>query len=173
MAEALDPPLPPRLDRMARLVLTEACERRLRLATAESCTGGMLASLLTDITGCAHAFERGFVTYTDEAKQEMLGVPGTVLESDGAVSEAAARAMAEGALARSHADIAVAITGFAGRGAPGETPGLVHFAAVRRRRRTHHRMECFGDVGRAAVRLGCLEVALEMLLGELSPSSRP
>src|SRR5205085_9240498 len=98
MAEALDPAVPGDIDRLAQDLLREACERELMLATAESCTGGLLASLLTDIPGLSHAFERGFVTYTDEAKHELLGVPKAILDTDGAVSEAAARAMAEGAI---------------------------------------------------------------------------
>src|SRR3954468_23950709 len=119
MAEALEPALPPDIDRLAQDVLSEACERELMLATAESCTGGLLASLLTDIPGKSHAFERGFVTYTNEAKHEMLGVPSQVLEIDGPVSEICARAMAEGALAHSRAQLAVSITGYA-EGAPGQ-----------------------------------------------------
>src|SRR5512135_3009070 len=113
MAEALDPAIPGSVDELAKLVLREASERGLRLATAESCTGGLLASLLTDIPGRSHAFERGFVTYSHAAKHEMLGVAREALERDGAVSESVARAMAEGALTRSRADVAVAITGFA------------------------------------------------------------
>src|SRR3954470_5535437 len=101
MAEALDPAVPPDVERLAQAVLDQACTRGLMLATAESCTGGLLASLLTDIPGKSHAFERGFVTYTDEAKHELLGVPQEVLRKDGAVSEAASRAMAEGAIANS------------------------------------------------------------------------
>src|SRR5436309_11683435 len=106
MAEALDPAIPPELDRLAQAVLSRACDRKLKLVTAESCTGGLLASLLTDVPGMSHAFERGFVTYTHDAKHEMLGVPREVLETRGAVSEACARAMAEGALARSRGDLA-------------------------------------------------------------------
>src|SRR3954463_48183 len=113
MAEALDPAIPAAVGELAKFVLRAAWDRRVRLAAAESCTGGLLASLLTDIPGQSHAFERGFVTYTDEAKHEMLGVPKRILATEGAVAEAAARAMAEGALARSHADVAVSITGFA------------------------------------------------------------
>src|SRR4051812_11735806 len=99
MAEALDPAVPPVVDDLTKLVLADACDRGLTLATAESCTGGLLASLLTDIPGQSHAFERGFVVYTKDAKHEMLGVSREILEKDGAVSEACARAMAEGALA--------------------------------------------------------------------------
>ena len=167
MAEALDPAIPPSVDELAKVVLTEACERGLLLAAAESCTGGLLASLLTDIPGRSHAFERGFVTYTHEAKHEMLGVPMAVLETEGAVSEAAARAMAEGALAHSHADVAVAVTGFA-EGGPDQPAGLVHFAAARQGRPTRHRVERFGDIGRAALRVRALETALALMRDTLT-----
>jgi nicotinamide-nucleotide amidase len=162
MAEALDGALPHDVDELAQLVLREACDRGLKLATAESCTGGLLASLLTDIPGLSHAFERGFVTYTDEAKNQMLGVAQEILETDSAVSERAARAMAEGAIAYSSADIAVAITGYAEAG-PDGSAGLVHFASARRHRGTVHRECHFGDVGRAEVRLRGLRVALAMV----------
>lgn len=168
MAEALDAAIPPAVDELAQRVLHEAEDRGLMLATAESCTGGLLASLLTDIPGRSHAFERGFVTYTHEAKHEMLGVPMEVLERDGAVSERAARAMAEGAVAHSHAHVAVSITGFA-EGLPGEA-GLVHFACAYRGRATRHRVERFGDVGRAALRLRALEVALCLFRDALTAS---
>ena len=167
MAEALDPAIPASVDELAKLVLTEACERGLMLAAAESCTGGLLASLLTDIPGQSHAFERGFVTYTHEAKHEMLGVPREVLETDGAVSEASARAMAEGALAHSRADVAVSITGFA-EGGPGQPAGIVHFAAARRGRPTRHLAKTFGDIGRAALRVCALETALGMMRDALT-----
>jgi nicotinamide-nucleotide amidase len=166
MAEALDPALPPAVDALAQRVLREACGRELRLATAESCTGGLLASLLTDIPGTSHAFERGFVVYTHEAKREMLGVEGEILERDGAVSEACARAMAEGALAHSRADLAVSITGFT-EGAPGQPAGLVHFACARRGQPTMHRKLELGDIGRARVRIAALETALSMLADQL------
>ena len=162
MAEALDPALPPQVDELAQFVLTEACDRGLMLATAESCTGGLLASLLTDIPGKSHAFERGFVTYTDDSKHELLGVPCEVLETDGAVSERSARAMAEGAIAHSRADIAVSITGFAG---PAETDeeGLVHFACARTGRDTVHREAHYGAIGRGGVRIEALKAAMEMI----------
>ena len=166
MAEALDPAVPPAVDELAKFVLAEACDRGLRLATAESCTGGLLASLLTDMPGQSHAFERGFVTYTDEAKHEMLGAPIEILEREGAVSEPCARAMAEGALTRSRADLAVAITGFT-EGAAGQPAGLVHFACARTGRPTAHRRMRFGDVGRAQVRISALEIALKMLRDQL------
>jgi nicotinamide-nucleotide amidase len=163
MAEALDGALPPGLDELTKVVLDEACDRELTLATAESCTGGMLASLLTDMPGQSHAFERGFVTYTNEAKQEMLGVAAEILDTDGAVSERAARAMAEGAIAQSRADVAVSITGYAEAGPDGGPAGLVHFASARRGRPTIHQVCRFGDIGRADVRLKSLTVALSML----------
>ncbi|MFZ5728439.1 MAG: damage-inducible protein CinA [Phenylobacterium sp. RIFCSPHIGHO2_01_FULL_70_10] len=168
MAEALKLDIPDELDQLAKAVLKTACDRDLRLASAESCTGGLLASLLTDIPGCSHAFERGFVVYTDEAKNELLGVPKAILETDGAVSEAAARALAAGALGHSRADIVAAITGFAEAGpGPEDEAGLVHFASGRRHRGVHHRLVRFGDIGRARVRYGALEVALKMMREEM------
>jgi len=112
---------------------------RLRLALAESCTGGMVAAALTDIAGSSDVVERGFVTYSNEAKAELLGVPMKLIREQGAVSERVAVAMAEGALARSHADLAVAVTGIAGPGgATADKPvGLVHLACARRGRTTH------------------------------------
>jgi len=166
MAEALDPALPPEVDALAQQVLRAACDRGLRLSTAESCTGGLLASLLTDIPGMSHAFERGFVAYTHEAKAELLDVPQHILDDDGAVSEPAARAMAEGAVARSLADLAVSITGFT-EGGPGRPAGLVHFACARRGRPTTHRKLELGDVGRAKVRIAALETALQMLAEQM------
>lgn len=164
MAEALEPALPPAVDQLSLFVLRECCDRNLMLVTAESCTGGLLASLLTDVPGCSHAFERGYVTYTNEAKHELLGVPQEVLDTVGPVSEAAARAMAEGALERSRGDLACSITGYAEAGpGPDQPAGLVHFAVARRNQPTTHVERRFGDVGRAAVRLGCLQTALEML----------
>lgn len=170
MAEALDPALPPEIDRLAQQVLREACDRNLRLATAESCTGGLLASLLTDLPGLSHAFERGFVVYTHEAKHELLGVPLGVLDNDGAVSERCARAMADGAIAHSKADVAVSITGFT-EGGPGQPAGLVHFGCARHGSPTGHRKETYGDVGRAEVRLRALKTALEMLREQLAPTA--
>ncbi len=171
MAEALDPAIPKDIDDLAQAILRQACDTGLTLATAESCTGGLLASLLTDMPGLSHAFERGFVTYTHEAKHEMLGVPKAVLDADGAVSEACARAMAEGALAHSRADAAVSITGFT-EGGPGQPAGLVHFAASRRGEATVHRREMFRDVGRAEVRVQALRAALEMLAGRVGVGGR-
>ena len=158
--ETLSPVLPNETEEATRRLLEKASERQLRLATAESCTGGMLASLLTDVQGVAHAFERGFVTYSNEAKHEMLGVPMALIEEKGAVSKEVAIAMAEGALARSRAHIALAITGFADAG---DEPGLVHFGCARAGRATAHREEHFGRGGRGATRVKCMTVAVEMM----------
>ncbi len=159
-AETLSPVLPNQVEEATRRLLAKACERGLTLATAESCTGGMLASLLTDVQGVAHAFDRGFVTYSEEAKTEMLGVPADLIADKGAVSQEVAVAMAEGALARSAANIALSITGFADKG---DEPGLVHFACARAGRKTAHREEHFGPVGRGATRIECMRVAVEMM----------
>ncbi len=158
--ETLSPVLPNALEEATRRLLAKACERELVLATAESCTGGMLASLLTDVQGVAHAFDRGFVTYSEEAKIEMLGVPAALIAEHDAVSRAVAIAMAEGALERSRANIALAVTGFADSG---DEPGLVHFACARQGRITAHREEHFGAVGRGRTRVAALEVAVEMM----------
>ena len=152
--------LPNETEEATRRLLAKACERELMFATAESCTGGMLASLLTDVQGVAHAFDRGFVTYTEEAKHEMLGVPTDLIEREGMVSRAVAIAMAEGALTRSRAHIALSITGFADQG---EEPGLVHFGCARDGRITAHREEHFGPVGRGATRVACMKVAIDMM----------
>ena len=162
-AETLSPVLPDEVDRAARSVLELACDKELTIATAESCTGGLLSSLLTDVEGASHAFERGFVVYSEEAKCELLNIARDTVERCGAVSREVAVAMAEGALGASHADVAVSVTGFAGRGAPGDEPGLVHFACARGGRDTAHREEHFGDIGRGPVRIECMRVALSML----------
>ncbi len=124
---------PALLERAAALVA--ACRARgLVLATAESCTGGLVSALLTEVPGSSAAFDRGFATYSNEAKAEMLGVPPALIAAEGAVSEAVARAMAAGALARSRADVAVSVTGVAGPGGgtAAKPVGLVHFACARR-----------------------------------------
>ena len=158
--ETLAPVLPNRLEEATRRLLAKACERSLVLATAESCTGGMLASLLTDVQGVAHVFDRGFVTYSEEAKTEMLGVPAALIADKGAVSKEVAAAMAEGALERSRANIALAVTGFADSG---EEPGLVYFACARSGRITAGREAHFGAIGRGEVRIAALEVAVAMM----------
>jgi nicotinamide-nucleotide amidase len=163
LSETLQPALPDHLDAQAERLMHKICDKRLKIATAESCTGGMLAALLTDIEGCGHGFDRGFVTYSKEAKTELLGIDRQLLEQNDAVSETVARAMAEGALDRSEADIAIAVTGFAGPGAPDQEEGLVHFALARRGGPTSHRLAHFGAAGRGPVRVKSLKVMLEML----------
>ena len=158
--ETLAPILDEDIEKATLRLLEKACERELTLATAESCTGGMLASLLTDVEGCAHAFERGFVTYTEESKAEMLGIPLDLIKREGAVSKVVAVAMAEGALERSNANIVLSVTGFADKG---EEPGLVHFACAREGRVTAHREEHFGPIGRGATRVACMRVAVDMM----------
>jgi nicotinamide-nucleotide amidase len=163
MTETLSPTLPAPVERKVHQVLETVCDLGLTIATAESCTGGLFASLLTDVDGCAHAFDRGFVSYTDQAKSDLLDVPPELIETHGAVSEAVARAMAAGALARSEADIVLAVTGFAGRGGPDDEPGLVFLAVGRRDAEIDVSEHHFGDIGRGAVRIACLDAGLNML----------
>ena len=161
--ETLDAALPASIEKQACAVLDLAHERELTLATAESCTGGLLAALLTDVRGRGHVFERGFVTYSDQAKCDLLGIARELVDDCGAVSREVALAMADGALRRSRADLAVSITGFAGPGDDGDEEGLVHFACARRGGTTCHREEHFGAIGRGGVRIAALEVALAMM----------
>ena len=151
---------------LAERVLAEARKRGLKIATAESCTGGMVSAALTDIAGSSDVFERGFVTYSNDAKQEMLGVAAATIAAHGAVSTQTARAMAEGAIHNSRADIAVAITGVAGPGGgSSEKPvGLVCFAIARKDQATLERRQQFIDGGRTAIRLDATRMALELLL---------
>ena len=151
--------------RLAEVVLAEARAQKLRIATAESCTGGLIGGLLTEIPGSSDVFERGFIVYSNRAKQDMLGVPGDLIADQGAVSEAVARAMAEGAVENSNAHIAVAVTGIAGPGGgTGLKPvGLVHIAACRENRSILHEAHRFGDIGRTEVRIKTIEAALDLL----------
>jgi nicotinamide-nucleotide amidase len=139
------------------------------VATAESCTGGLLAATLTAIPGSSEMFERGFVTYSNSAKSEMLGVPFWLIERHGAVSEDVARAMAGGVLTHSHASLAVAVTGIAGPdgGTPEKPVGLVYFAAGRRDEPMRSECVLFGDLGRAEIRRRSVERALSLLLSLL------
>lgn len=151
---------------LAREVLA-ACEAAgVMLVTAESCTGGLIAATLVDIPGSSRVVERGFVTYSNAAKTEMLGVPAEMIERQGAVSEPVARAMAEGALARSRAGIAVAVTGIAGPGGgtADKPEGLVHFACARCGHATAHARIEFGAIGRTPVRERSVVQALHMVL---------
>ncbi|HEV2365353.1 MAG TPA: CinA family protein [Caulobacteraceae bacterium] len=153
------------IDTLARLVLDDARERSLRIVTAESCTGGLVAAALCAIPGASDVFERGFVAYTNRAKQEQLGVSGDMIADLGAVSEPIARMMAEGALENSHAHLAVAVTGVAGPdgGTPMKPVGTVHFATARANQSLYHRMEHFDFDTREEIQLAAVQTALEML----------
>lgn len=154
---------------LASAVLAAARERGVMIATAESCTGGLIAGALTDIAGSSDVVDRGFVTYSNEAKQEMLGVRVQTLARFGAVSTETAAEMAAGALARSRAGLAVSVTGVAGPGggSPGKPVGLVWFGLARAGEPvlTQHRI--FADADRAGVRRATVVHALEMLLAAL------
>jgi nicotinamide-nucleotide amidase len=149
----------------ARALLDLCRSKQLRIATAESCTGGLVAASLTEIPGSSDVFERGFVTYSNTAKQTMLGVDLQVLVEHGAVSREVAEAMANGALARAPADLVIAITGIAGpQGeSAGKPVGLVHFAAVSRRGQALHDEQRYGNVGRSCVRQACVAQSLSIL----------
>lgn len=154
---------------LAADVLDRCRQQGLRLATAESCTGGLIAGCLTAVAGSSLVFDRGFVTYSNTAKTAELGVPADLLAARGAVNEAVARAMAEGALAVAGLDVTVAVTGIAGPdgGSPGKPVGLVHFAAARSGYDTLHERHVFaGD--RQQVRSATVEAALRLLLRRVS-----
>ena len=146
--------------------LLAACRaRRLKLATAESCTGGLIVAILTEIAGSSEVVDRGFITYSNASKTELIDVPKALIDAHGAVSEEVARAMARGALAHSAADIAIAVTGVAGPGggSPSKPVGLVHLAAARRGRGVQHRELRAGDIGRHAVRLATVAEAFALI----------
>jgi nicotinamide-nucleotide amidase len=161
----------------ARALLAGCRKRGLKLATAESCTGGLLAAALTEIPGSSDVLDRGFVTYSNLAKRQMLGVPARTLENHGAVSRETAIAMAKGALAHSPADIVAAITGIAGPGGglKQKPVGLVHIAAATRDGQRAH-IECrFGDLGRGKVREKSVLQALallEKLVAKVTPNKK-
>jgi nicotinamide-nucleotide amidase len=146
--------------------LLDLCRRkRLKLATAESCTGGLVAATLTEIAGSSDVVERGFVTYSNDAKEAMLHVPTATLARHGAVSRETALAMAGGALARAPVDLAVSITGIAGPGGAvaGKPVGLVHFGAASCGGQLIHRERRYGEIGRAQVRHASVIEALALL----------
>lgn len=147
-----------------RLIATFS-ERGLMVATAESCTGGLISGVLTEIPGSSSVVDRGFVTYSNDAKIQMLGVDTATLEVHGAVSRQTAIEMVRGALSHSKADMAVAVTGVAGPGGGSEDKpvGLVHLAAASRNGVVHHREMRYGDIGRDAVRMATVRTALDML----------
>jgi nicotinamide-nucleotide amidase len=149
----------------AAALLEQCRSRHLTIATGESCTGGLIAGILTEVPGSSDVVDRAFVTYSNTAKTEMLGVSAHLIERHGAVSEPVARAMAEGVLSHSPADLAVAVTGIAGPGGgTSDKPvGLVHLAAVRRGGTLVHERRIFDDNGRSAIRLDTIAVAFSLL----------
>ena len=155
----------PKLLAAAKHLLDVCRSRGLRIATAESCTGGLVAGVLTEIAGASDVIERGFVVYSNAAKESMLGVPASTLKRYGAVSAETAIAMAAGALKHSEADIAVSITGIAGPGGGTKQKpvGLVHFAAARRNGKAIERRRLYGKIGRRRVRQRSVAEALELL----------
>ena len=157
------------MTKRAEQLLQRLRERSLKIATAESCTGGLIAALLTEIPGSSDVVERGFVTYSNEAKMEMLGVPKATLDSFGAVSRETALAMAAGAVAHSRAQIAISVTGVAGPGGGTATKpvGLVHLCVQQAGQPPRHVESRYGDIGRANVRVATLRTALDMLESEI------
>ncbi len=157
---------PKDIEDAARGIVADFTERQLMIATAESCTAGLIAGAITEISGSSSVFDRGFVTYSNEAKREMIGVANATLKAHGAVSRETALEMAQGAIGNSGANISVAVTGIAGPGGGTEEKpvGLVHLAAARTGHPTIHREMRYGDIGRSAVRLATVRTALEMLI---------
>lgn len=154
----------PQLVGRASELLDRARTAGVMIATAESCTGGLVCALLTEIPGSSDVLDRGFVTYSNEAKSELLGIPPSIIAANGAVSAEVARRMAEEALLRSNADIAVSITGVAGPGGSARKPaGLVHFALARRNGPVLGDVRRFGDRGRSQVRHASVVNALDLL----------
>ncbi len=162
--------IPDEIEALAIRVLEQARARGLKIGAAESCTGGLVSAALTAIPGSSDVVEAGVVTYSYPAKQALLGIGAELLAREGAVSEPVARAMAEGALPALGVDLSVAVTGVAGPGGgSAEKPvGLVHFATARKGKGVVHREARFGDIGRGAVRLASVKVALEMLAERLA-----
>jgi len=162
---------PEDMTRQAIALLSSMRERKLKFASAESCTGGLIAALMTEIPGSSDVVDRGFVTYSNEAKHEMLGVPDALLAEFGAVSRQVALAMAEGALSHSAADVSVAVTGVAGPGggSPEKPVGLVHIAAASAGAPTLHHECRFGDLDRATIRARTVVEALALAQRALTP----
>ncbi|MFQ5348441.1 MAG: CinA family protein [Rhodothalassiaceae bacterium] len=156
---------PAAIEKKAADLLAHCRSASLLITTAESCTGGLVAGALTGIAGASDVFERGFVTYSNRSKSEVLAVPGALIVREGAVSEAVARAMAAGALAHSAADLALAVTGIAGPGGgtAGKPVGLVWFAIARRDQGLRTLERRFGNPGRTTVRLKAVATALDLL----------
>jgi nicotinamide-nucleotide amidase len=159
------------LKRDAENLLAQLRGRKLKIAAAESCTGGLIAGVLTEVPDSSEVVERGFVTYSNDAKHEMLGIPMALITSFGAVSREVAVAMAEGALTHSRADVSVAVTGVAGPGGGtmAKPVGLVHLAAARRGGTTLHQECHFGAVSRSEIRQRTVAAALALVRRALEP----
>lgn len=157
---------PKDIEDAAHAIVAGFTQKQLLIATAESCTAGLIAGAITEIAGSSVVFDRGFVTYSNEAKREMIGVANATLKAHGAVSRPTALEMAQGAIGNSGANISIAVTGIAGPGGGTEEKpvGLVHLAAARTGYETLHREMRYGDIGRSAVRLATVRTALEMLI---------
>lgn len=160
---------PQDIETLAAAVVQAALRNGVTIATAESCTGGLVAGAMTGVAGSSAVLDRGFVTYSNTAKSEMIGVPGDLIETHGAVSEQVARAMVAGALEHSEATLAVSITGIAGPGGGSEAKpvGLVHFG-IADETDTGHIAHRFGEIGREEVRLASMRIALTLLLDRLA-----
>ena len=163
MVETLSPVLSDATEQRIHTILQTLCDREQTLSMAESCTGGLLSSLFTDVPGCSHVFLAGYVSYSDQAKSDMLGVDPVMIAENGAVSRSVAIAMADGALEQSGADFALSITGFAGGADDAEQDGLVFMACAIRDGTTLHEDHHFGPKGRGDIRLSCVREAVALL----------
>lgn len=163
MVETLSAVLSDATEQRVTDILKVLCDREQKLSMAESCTGGLLSSVFTDVPGCSHIFEAGYVTYTDQAKSDMLGIDPILIAENGAVSRSVAIAMAEGALEQSGADVALSVTGFAGGAGEGEEDGLVYMACAIKDGATLHEDHHFGAKGRSEIRLDCIRAAVTLL----------
>lgn len=160
--------MPRHINELATAVIVNAKEKSWYVATAESCTGGLIGGALTDVAGSSAVVDRGFITYTNKAKMQVLGVRAETLRQVGAVDEQTACEMALGAIAHSASHLAVAVTGIAGPGGSGHKPGgRVHLATANRDGIIEHRQMDYGDIGRDEVRLATVETALEMLIAAI------
>ncbi len=158
------------MNTLAAKLVKEASAKGVMIATAESCTGGLVSAAITDIAGSSAVFERGFVTYSNNSKAELLGVPSSLIEQHGAVSAEVACAMAEGAIKHSRATLSVSITGIAGPGGgSAEKPvGIVHFATAVKGSDIIHFERRFGDLSREAIRNAAVDVALQALIDRVN-----
>lgn len=163
MPDIVDAILPAGSRELAKRTLERMRDADLRVATAESCTAGLLAAVMTNVEGCGHVFDRGFVTYELRAKCEMLGLAEDIVEDNAAVNAAVAKAMADAALAKSKADVALGITGFAGKCRDDQEEGLVFIGLAAKGRETIYRENHYGATGRDKIRQAALHTAFEMI----------